>query len=469
MNKYKYLLKNIGILTISNFGTKILSFILIPLYTSVLTTAEYGTYDFYSSTVSLLVPILTLNVVDSVMRFSLDKETDKKQVFSVGFNRFLLSIVILLGLILINEFFSVLPLLKLYRGYFILLYISSVLYNLLSQFCRGMEKITVVAIAGILNSLIMLLMNVFFLVTLKIGLDGYFLAYILSYFLPCIYLFIKIKCWRYISLVNIDNQIKKEMLTYSKPLIFNTIAWWINNVSDRYIVTWMCGVAANGVYSIAYKIPSVLNIFQSIFSQAWTLSAVKEFSDDNSDFYSKIYTIYNVLMIMVCSVLIILDKIMAKILFAKGFYEAWKYAPFLMISVIFGALSGFLGGIFTAVKETSIIAKTTIIGAIVNTVLNLLLVSKFGPIGAAITTLISYVIVWSIRLYAANRIVKMNIYLIRDILCYLLLIIQSLILLFLPDLHAVLLNIFFTFLILFIQKDNVRFVILKLCRFQKFN
>ena len=52
------------------------------------------------------------------------------------------------------------------------------------------------------------------------------------------------------------------------------------------IVTWICGLAANGVYSVAYKIPSLLSMFQQIFNQAWTISAVKEYDQDSSEFYS---------------------------------------------------------------------------------------------------------------------------------------------------------------------------------------
>ncbi|HAQ8217931.1 TPA: oligosaccharide flippase family protein, partial [Enterococcus faecium] len=54
MSKTKYLIKNMGILTISNFSSKILVFLLVPLYTSVLSTTEYGTYDLTISTATLL-------------------------------------------------------------------------------------------------------------------------------------------------------------------------------------------------------------------------------------------------------------------------------------------------------------------------------------------------------------------------------------------------------------------------------
>ena len=60
---YKYLLKNVGLLALSNFGSKILVFLLVPLYTRMLTTEEYGTFDLYVSTITLLIPILSLNII----------------------------------------------------------------------------------------------------------------------------------------------------------------------------------------------------------------------------------------------------------------------------------------------------------------------------------------------------------------------------------------------------------------------
>ena len=86
MKEVKELAKNTGLLAIGQFGTKLLSFFLVPLYTYVLSTADYGTYDLMNTTVSLLVPILSLNICDSALRFPLDKNVDRKQVFSICAN-----------------------------------------------------------------------------------------------------------------------------------------------------------------------------------------------------------------------------------------------------------------------------------------------------------------------------------------------------------------------------------------------
>ena len=279
-----------------------------------------------------------------------------------------------------------------------------------------------------------MLLNILFLVTFKLKLNGYFYAYILANIISGSYLILATKAYKYFGRTN-EYKTKKDMYAFSKPLILNNLAWWVNNVSDRYIVTWLCGIAANGIYSVAYKIPSVLNTFQTIFSQAWTISAIKEYENNESEFYGRIYRIYNCGMTLVCSLLIVFNKPIAKILFANEFYSAWKYAPFLTESILFGSLSGLLGGIFSAAKNSKVFAKTTLIGASVNTILNYLLVKAWGPIGAAIATLISYVIVWGARLIEANKIVPLNVNLIRDIISYILITAQALVLNLLLDIN----------------------------------
>ena len=102
MNRYKYLLKNIGLLTLSNFATKLLSFFLVPLYTNVLTTAEYGTYDLFNTTIGVLLPILTLNIQDAVMRFSMDARYSKKAIVTVATKYLLISNLLVSGILVCN-------------------------------------------------------------------------------------------------------------------------------------------------------------------------------------------------------------------------------------------------------------------------------------------------------------------------------------------------------------------------------
>ena len=431
--KYRYLLKNIGLMTISNFASKILSFLLVPLYTNVLMTSEYGVFDFYVTSILLLTPLLSSNILDAVMRFSLDKNSNPNDVFSIGLRYCIIAVFACLLLTIVNLRMHIIETLTMYPVYFILYFTFSLLQDLMNQFARGLEKISDVAVGGIINSVVVVSLNIYFLIYLKLGVNYYFLSYIIAFAITSVYLIVRLKVWRYIVPCEHNDTLKKGMISYSRPLILQNIGSWINNLSDRYIVTWLCGTAANGIYSISYKIPSMLTVFQTIFNQAWTISAVKSYNDDQDNFYTKIYRMYNLGTVVLCSILIIMDKLIARILFAKEFYEAWKYAPFLIISVVFNSMAGLLGGVLIAAKKSNEIAITTVVGASVNTVLNIAFVLLWGPVGAAIATLISYFLVWITRIITIHRIIKIRINLGRDIFVYIVLLLQAVMLLWLPS------------------------------------
>lgn len=471
MKKYKELLKNIGVLTLSNFGSKLLSFFLIPLYTAVLTTEEYGNFDFISVTISLLIPLLTINIAEGAWRYLLDEklgDDKKKQICGISFKITIYSIIFVFVLICINNYFNISLIVKNYSIYFILYYAVSVLYQFAQNITRGFDRLNNIAISGIINSILMLSLNLLFLLVFDLKLDGYFLSNILANIISTIYLFLSAKIHRNLRMKNDDQKLKKELTDYSKPLMLNSIGWWVNSVSDRYVVTFICGVAANGIYSIAYKIPSIMSIIQSIFNQSWTISATKNLKDKNStDYFNNIYKYYNLIMVASCSILIIFSKLLARLMYLNEFYVAWKYMPFLMIALVFGGLSGVLGGMFSAVKDSKIMGKTTIIGAIVNIFGNIVLVYNFGVIGAAISTAFSYFIVWVIRINYLKKYINLSIEIKKDLLVYCLLIIQAILLLVLDNnivLYSLQLLIF-GFEILFYSSDVLK--IMKKIKFVK--
>ena len=78
--KYSFFIKNMSILTISNFVSKILVFFMLPLYTNVLTTQEYGTIDIISTTINLSMPIFTLSISEAILRYTMEKNVKKEEV-----------------------------------------------------------------------------------------------------------------------------------------------------------------------------------------------------------------------------------------------------------------------------------------------------------------------------------------------------------------------------------------------------
>ena len=422
---YRYLFKNIGLLTLSSFATKLLSFFLVPLYTSILTTTEYGTYDLFNATIGVLLPILTLNIQESVLRFSLDKKTSRESIVTVSAKYLIISNGVVSAGLILNKYFGFSTSVAEYSLLFFLLFLVQSLSGVMTAFIRGIDRVADLSISSVIISVVTIACNILFLAVFGWGLSGYFIANIIGPFVQCIYLMVRSKYLQQIKFKRYWQE-EKEMTSYSKPLIANSIAWWVNNVSDRYVIIFFCGLAENGIYSIAGKIPSILNIFQSIFNQAWTLSAVKDFDpEDNSGFFSNTYKAYNCMMVILCSGIILFDKLLARFLYAKDFYAAWKFVPWLTIAILFGALSGYLGGFFSAVKNSKVFAISTSLGAIVNLILNLIFTPIYGAMGAAVATAISYMVVWVFRFWQSKKYIRMKVNIVRDVITYILLMFQS--------------------------------------------
>lgn len=426
---YRYLFNNIGLLTLSNFATKFLSFFLVPLYTNILSTTEYGTYDLFNATIGVLLPVLTLNIQESVLRFSLDKKTSRKAIVSISVKYLLISnLLVIIGLIF-NRITYLNAMIAENGIYFFLMFFVQSLVGVITCYIRGVDRVADLSVSSVITSIVTISCNIIFLVAFKWGLPGYFLANIIGPLVQCIYLMVRSNFLKEIRFEQFTPE-EEAMTNYSKPLIANSIAWWVNNVSDRYVIVFFCGLAENGVYSVAGKIPSILNIFQTIFNQAWTLSAVKDFDpEDKNGFFTNTYKAYNCMMVIICSSIIVADKILAKFLYAKDFYVAWKYVPWLTVAILFGALSGYLGGFFSAVKDSKLFATSTIMGAIINLILNFVFTPIYGAMGAAIATAISYIVVWAFRYVQSRKYIKLKINLTRDIVAYILLIVQSLLVL----------------------------------------
>ena len=471
-NRYINLTKNVGILTLGSFGSKLLSYFLLPLYTTYLSTAEYGTYDLLSTTINLIIPILTVNAAASLMRFPLDKDANLSEIITTGISIVLKGLLLFLVFILANRFLNIFDFVNQYLLYFILLYILTVFSQVLNAIAKGLEDITGIALSGVIQTLFLLLLNILFLVQWNMKLEGYFLANILSLFIASLYLILRLQIWKYLSFKIASRTVEVKMLKYGGPLIITSIGWWINNASDRYVVTWLCGVGANGIYSVAYKIPSILMTLQSIFNQAWQISTVEEYNkNDTNGFFSNIYNAFNVINVLGCSILILFTKIIAHLLFAQEFYTAWKFAPFLMISVVFGSLTGVIDGIFQAVKDSKSQSKSVAYGAFFNIIFNILLVYLWGPIGAAISTALAYIITWGISFINVKKYIVLKINIKKHLCSYLFLILQTIAFVFTENtvlLYTIQFCFLFVLIMFYFQETKQVFnIVIKRVSYQK--
>lgn len=425
-NKYGYLAQNTLLFTISEFSSKILTFFLVPLYTNILSTEDYSTADIISTSAMILMYIFTLNISSAVLRFAIDSNERKQRVLFYGFKVIFTGAIIVLGGMIIFWVFNLIK----WEGYcyvfLFLTFLADSLQTMLCQYLRAIDKVKHMALSGILSTVVRLVLCILTLVVFKLGVVGYLLSMFLGTLTSAVYPFCVILPLKKEPVdKEYDKQLAKGMQKYSIPLIFNQLGWWVNNSINKYFLIWLKGAALNGVFAVSYKIANLMSMLCNIFCQAWGISAIKEFDKNDKDgFFAKVYGAFSAGLAIACSGLILVNIPLSKILFAKGFFEAWKYSSLLVFSMQFSGLSSFLGGIFSATKKNKTLATTTFISALINIIFNLLLIPKFAATGAAIATAISFYVGWLLRLLSSRKYMKFKINFVRDHIVYLLIVLQ---------------------------------------------
>lgn len=248
---------------------------------------------------------------------------------------------------------------------------------------------------------------------------GYLFSILLGYCVNILIVFFGAGLHKYIDFRHRDKKLEKEMFMFSAPLIASSLSWWINNASDKYILTYMCGLSVVGIYSVAYKIPTILSVLGTVISKAFTISAIKEIDTDDTDgFLGKSYSLISYVMTVGCAVLILLNPFLSKLLFAKDFYIAWKFVPPLLIAFLMSAISGTCQSILTAINKTTIISFTAILGAFVNVILNIILIPLYEGYGAAVATMFSFFVCWIGRYLELKKYVKFKNKISKEIIAY---------------------------------------------------
>lgn len=396
-NRNKELVVNSGLFAISSFGSKLISFLLLPLYTAVLSTGGYGAVDLMNSTVSLLVPLLTLNIQDAVLRFGLDKNYSSEEILAVGLRMVAGGSGALFAVLTVIYATGLSPVDGMYLAFLMVMFVLTSLSNVITMHVKSQDHVRSLIVSGVGNTLVMSVSAIVLLVIVKAGVIGYMASMALGSLFAVVYLTYAGKVWRCIT-VNVRSGLLGAMVTFSAPLVANSLAWWVNDVSDRWVVTLTCGAAANGIYAVAYKIPSILSMFQTIFYNAWAISAVKEFdSEDRDGFLGRTYELYSGAMAICCSGIMLLNIPLAMFLYSNDFFEAWHYVPLLLVGTYFYGLTLFEGCLFSAAKNTKAVSTTTVAGAVVSMVSCIALTMVIGPIGAAVATVLGYMVTWVTR------------------------------------------------------------------------
>ena len=298
LEKSKKLIQNVFLFFLASFIPKTISFFMVPLYTECLSTLEYGTIDLITTTVQLLLPILTLQVQDAILRFSVAGQDDPRKVFSIGLRIVSAGFVFLASATFLLTMLGVVDLNGAYIAFFLASYLTGALGNVVNYFLRALDKVKEITIASVITCLITVSCNLLFLLIFRWGVNGYLLANILGHVLSLLYLMLAARLGRYISFRINDPELTRRIIVFSLPMIVSALSWWINNSLDKYILSFFCGVSATGFLAVAYKVPTIISTLGATISKAYSVSVLQNFDPTDKDgFLGQSYAVMQVLLL----------------------------------------------------------------------------------------------------------------------------------------------------------------------------
>jgi len=437
MDRYKRLLSNTFIFALGTFGSKLMVYLVLPLVTSVLTTAEMGVADLLQQTGNLLLPLVSLGINNAIIRFGLDNANNPRQVFSggvaalaVGYGVFLLIWPLAGYLFTALDYQAVADRL----GLVYLFVLSSTTRSLFSNFVRSQKRVKLFAVDGMLSTALTLFFYLVFLLKLSRGIQGYIVAIVCADACSSLFLFFAAKLWQYFRISGIKWTLLSPMLRYCMPLIPSTVLWQITNVCSRYMITGTLGESASGLFAISNKLPTLIALVSTIFTEAWQISAISEqHSDSRGHFFSQVFAGYRSLIFTAASGLILICRPLMSFMVSKSFYDAWQFVPFLVMGTSFNCFVNFSGTVYMVEKRSVAMLATTVVGVVVNVLLNVFLVPVLGVQGSALATLAAYFTVFALRLVHMRRFFVMNWGLLPVLVNTLALLAQSLVLIAQPN------------------------------------
>ncbi|RYQ54709.1 lipopolysaccharide biosynthesis protein [Bifidobacterium pseudolongum] len=412
MGKYKNLLVNIGLFGLNTVATKLITFLLVPLYTWYMSATEFGITDMSVIVINLVMPLATLSIADATLRYALDDVDRDKQYITIGLLVVTLSCIIVL---------CCLPCLKMgvfgglgsYSWLFLLSYAANAYQMFFNNVARAVNEVKIIPIASAVTALSTGVLAYAFIGLMHSNIYGYFWSLIIGNALGCLFYLLGGHLVRYLATVTLHEcvQCLRPMLRYSLPLIPNALFWWVGTSINRFFITSMLGIAYSGLFAAASKIPSLLNIICGVFQQAWTLSAFQEYRRTNiSGFFTKIFRVFQCGMVLSSAVIILLAPWFSRVMLQKEFYDSWVLVPTLIVAFYFNTMNAFFGTVYTASMKTQTLFTTTVVGSVVIVAATYLLLPVMGLQGACIAMVLSNFVVLVLRMWFSRRYIIVHVH-----------------------------------------------------------
>lgn len=403
-SRYTKLAKNSGIMLVGNLSSKLISFLLLPVYTQYLSTEAYGESDMINVYASIFLAIITCCVADAMFVYpKSENDIGKKRFFTSGIVFSIITFSIFAFFLWFLDSFSIS-----FKGGVLLLdkwwiYFSA-LTMFIQQYCQqftlSLEKTLNYALAGILLTFLMAILAIVLLP--KYGLSGYLLSIVIANIGAALFSFFASKSYRYLSLKFIDKDYTKKLLSYGIPLIPNSLMWWLVNGINRPIMEVQLGLSAIGIYAVANRFPSVLSMIFQVIGKGMSISVIDEFKKgDFNIFYNRILKVLTLSVIVLGIFLCFFSKLIIKVFTDAEYFPSWQYMPLLTLAVIFQCMGGFVGNVFMAEKKSKYFFYSSFWAALTSLFFTFVLINYLGLFGVCLAIVLSFLVLFVTRIYYA--------------------------------------------------------------------
>ncbi len=404
----KELAKNTAIMLFGKLFTQFLVFLLLPLYTHLLSKDEYGVVDLISTYITIAIPVTTIQLEMAAFRYLIDarKEREKQgEIIRTTFRDFIARTLAFSLLYLIAvQFFNFD-----YKYFALLAAIAVGFSNILLQISRGLGKNTDYTIASVLAGMTTISSNLIMICLLHFGAESILISMALANVVCSSYLLLRLGIPKLLRTSKSSKQLSKSMIKYSLPLVPNSISWWLINSSDRTIVSIILGVAANGTYAVACKFPSILSGFIGVFSNTWTESASLHINDaDRDEYFSSVASNALRIFTSIGVGIIAFLPFIFNIIIGEGYKDAYEYIPIAILGVILNSMVLVYSSVYVAKKMTKKVAATSIASAIINIVVDLGLIKFIGLYAAVVSTAVAFLVMAIYRHFDLKKYVKIK-------------------------------------------------------------
>lgn len=415
-DKLKKVGKDTVIYGLGSAISKLLGFILIPIYISHIPISDFGNLAIFEITVQFLSVLFTFGIYNAHQRFFYaEKNAGTYGVFLFNnyFGNLALMIILIIPLVLYPNFFTNLLFndLSQSRNLQIALWIipADVLFNLILQIYQFERKPYLFLISSVFKLLITLGLTIYMVISLSMGIEGILLGRLIGSLVIVIILTIIIVLPR--SRIKIRMSIIGKAMKFGLPMIVSSIGSMIFLLSDRYMLNILSTEAEVGKYQFGLKIANFINlIFIQTIGLSYLPSAVDmDEGNKNIRYYRKMLTYYCfVIGFIILGFVFFYKEVLSFIGKNNEYWEGLNVVPFICLSFMIMGMNYFVGiGLFLS-KKTNYYLVPAFVAAAVNIALNMKLIPLYGMYGACFSLVLAQIIYTGILSYLSGKQIKIG-------------------------------------------------------------